>query len=158
VTPARCPSCGAAVPDGAPWCSLCFADLRPAQPVVASHRPVATVATPAPPVPQSVAEPAVIRPNRPGRVPLDDPIAPPAQEPTWPCQACGDRSPISSDTCVHCGSAFLAGADALPSAVLPVVGDLQAMSRGSRLVLALVAALGTTVLFVLLAFVFGKVL
>jgi ribosomal protein L40E len=29
---ARCPQCNAALPHGAPWCSLCHADLRPPPP------------------------------------------------------------------------------------------------------------------------------
>ncbi len=46
-TYARCPECHAALPPGAPWCSLCHADLRPP-----STRIVAP-AQPAPPGPSS---------------------------------------------------------------------------------------------------------
>ncbi|MCA0328401.1 MAG: hypothetical protein LCI03_00695 [Actinobacteria bacterium] len=38
----RCPSCAAAVPNGAAWCSLCHADLRP-KPQPALAAPTSTV-------------------------------------------------------------------------------------------------------------------
>ena len=39
----RCPSCGAAVPTGAAWCSLCHADLRPRREPVAVPIDVTTL-------------------------------------------------------------------------------------------------------------------
>ena len=45
LTPAadlRCPACAAAVRPEAPWCTLCYHDLRPADPVVVA-RPVVVV-------------------------------------------------------------------------------------------------------------------
>jgi hypothetical protein len=55
-TQTRCPSCAAAVPSNAAWCSLCHADLRPAaDPVEVSSTVVAVpsddVAAPAPAAP-----------------------------------------------------------------------------------------------------------
>jgi cobalamin biosynthesis Mg chelatase CobN len=42
----RCPSCGASVPVGAAWCSLCFADLRPAPEPPAAPDPTPEVSAP----------------------------------------------------------------------------------------------------------------
>jgi len=81
--------------------------------------------------------------------PLTQPLvellaAPATPEPTWPCTRCDTPNPLLSTTCSACGSGFLAGLKDTekPLLVLPVVGDLGAMSRGRRLALAaaLVAA------------------
>ncbi len=65
-------------------------------------------------------------------------------EPTWPCTRCDTANPLSASVCSSCGGGFLAGIrdNEKPLLVLPVVGDLGAMSRGRRLglALALVAA------------------
>ncbi|HET6815596.1 MAG TPA: hypothetical protein VFH66_00010 [Mycobacteriales bacterium] len=47
MTTARCPACGAALADGAPWCTLCYTDLR--APAAASERPSAPEADPVAP-------------------------------------------------------------------------------------------------------------
>jgi len=39
----RCPNCGASIPTGAAWCSLCHADLRPAVSVVSPTSSATTV-------------------------------------------------------------------------------------------------------------------
>ncbi len=48
----RCPACAARCARGAPWCTLCFADLRPAV------LPVPPVPVPVPPVPEARPVPA----------------------------------------------------------------------------------------------------
>ena len=57
--PPGCPRCGAHARRGAQWCTLCYADLRPAParsrradpvPVTVPPTPASTPATPAPPV------------------------------------------------------------------------------------------------------------
>ena len=60
-------------------------------------------------------------------------------EPTWPCTACAARNPIAATVCGACGTAFLAqvSAETKVRLVLPVVGDLGAMSRGKRVGVAL---------------------
>lgn len=129
-----CPSCGASLRPDAPWCTLCYADLRP--------KPA-----PAPPV---TAAPATAAYSAPAGDPLTQPLldflgpSVPAQptpgaQPTWPCSRCEARNPFASSQCSVCGGDFLAAvkdADA-PRLVLPLVGDLGAMSRGRRAGLAL---------------------
>lgn len=70
--------------------------------------------------------------------------AAPGTEATWPCTRCDTANPLSAAVCSRCGGGFLAGIrdNEQPLLVLPIVGDLGAMSRGRRLglALALVAA------------------
>lgn len=126
----RCPHCRAATRPGAPWCSLCHADLRPvpaAGPLAApAFDPLTAPAhelglTPAPAQPTAA------------------PAATPSAEPSWPCATCGAANRLTFDACSACGAGFLAGlreADG-PLLELPVVGDLTRLSRAQRLMLAL---------------------
>lgn len=60
TTELRCPRCAAAVPHAAHWCSLCFADLRPAPAPAAAPGPdpaAVAGAGPADPGPAVLAEP-----------------------------------------------------------------------------------------------------
>ena len=54
--PSGCPRCGAHTRLGAQWCTLCYADLRPA-PVRSRQQDPALVAVPATPDSESVSEP-----------------------------------------------------------------------------------------------------
>lgn len=104
----RCPSCGAAVRAGDPWCTLCWADLRP-EPV----RPAS------PDVPASTAPPLAAPPEAVGGLlvatvdPLTAPLpvvlgeappAPPAA--TWPCVECGAQNALDLDACGVCTAPF----------------------------------------------------
>ena len=64
---------------------------------------------------------------------------------TWPCTSCGADNALDADACAGCGLAFLSDlrAGEQPLLVLPVVGDVAAMGRAQRLLLAalVVAAL-----------------
>lgn len=141
-TASRCPHCRASVRPGAPWCTLCHADLRPP-----------------PPEPQPVAA----APRLPAVDPLTAPPAalglptPPGSEPTWPCGSCGAANPIAANACVACGAGFLAGLRETegPLLELPGVGDLTRMSRGQRLGIAFGVVLGFVALTALLSLVFG---
>ena len=139
---AGCPSCGAMLRPDAPWCTLCYADLRPA-PVVA-------------PAPLPASAPVVIVPRASYGAPAVDPltaalstvvgepVGDAAADPVaWPCTACGYANSLERDTCLECGAGFLAAVrDAQrPTLVLPVVGDLTRMSRPRRLGLAAAAVL-----------------
>ena len=136
----RCPHCRAAVRPGAPWCTLCHADLRP----------------PPQPAPEPVVAPSV---------PRVDPLSAPApalglpnrSEPTWPCSTCGAANAISADTCAACGAGFLAGLRESegPLLELPGVGDLTRMSRGQRMLLAFGIVLAFIALTAILGFLFG---
>jgi hypothetical protein len=183
MTGSRCPACGAATPETVPWCSLCFADLRPV--------PAAAVPAPRPAAPESVP-PAV-----PGRAddppdPLTAPIStlldPPADvvgpavvattptagetapaalpgvvdsivaDATWPCSRCGAQVALLLDACEECGAGFLTGAVAPPTMSLPLVGDVAALSKVQRFGLAAGLAVGLVVVFIALATIGGAVL
>ena len=129
-----CPSCGAALRPDAPWCTLCYADLRPAPPPEPLPDPE--------PVPTAV--PATASYRAPAADPLTQPLvdllpergtANPSDEVTWPCADCGTRNPLSASVCTGCGAGFLAAVaeQGRPSLVLPVIGDLSRLSRGQRL-------------------------
>ena len=144
----RCPHCRAAVRPGAPWCTLCHADLRPPPP----HAPEPVVA----PVAPVVVAPA----------PVLDPLTAPAaalglkaragDEPTWPCTTCGASNAITNDACVACGAGFLAGLRESegPLLELPGVGDLTRMSRGQRMMIAFGVVLAVIALVALLGLLF----
>lgn len=127
-TESRCPHCRASVRPGAPWCTLCHADLRPApEPVAAVAEPVAPVAPAVRPVDPLTAPAAALG------LP-----APPGAEPTWPCTTCGAANPLAANACTACGAGFLAGLRDTESPLLeiPGVGDLTKMSRAQRLGIA----------------------
>ncbi len=115
-----CSACGAALRPGAPWCTLCYADLRPAP----EPDPVPTIGAYAEPAPDplTVSQPPV------GTDPLG---------PTWPCSRCGGRNALTLDACTACGASFLAAVrDDGVALVVPGIGDLMTMSRAKRLGLA----------------------
>ena len=138
----RCPSCGAAVRFGDPWCTLCYADLRPPAP-------------PEPAEPTSPPPPAYTPAPPRGPDPLTAPlhaVTSPVTGPSWPCSSCGTINPMADDVCSACGQHFLAGArDDTPLLDLPVVGDLTKLSRGHRFAIAA----GFVLALVLLTFLVG---
>jgi hypothetical protein len=145
-TATRCPHCSASVRPGAPWCTLCHADLRPAP-------------APAPvPVPQPVA---VVAPPPPAYDPLTAPPAtlglPHRTEPTWPCSTCGATNVLAADACAACGAGFLSGLREAegPLLELPGVGDLTRMSRGQRMLVAFGVVLAVIALVALLGLLFS---
>lgn len=146
----RCPACAAALRPGAPWCTLCYADLRPA------------VLAPEPVVARTAASPVA------GFDPLTAPAealglpAPVAATPesattSWPCTACEASNPYSVSVCGACGTAFLGGLREAegPLLEIPGVGDLTKLSRGQRLGLAAGVVLAISVLTALVGLVFG---
>lgn len=118
---AACSSCGAALRGDAPWCTLCYADLRP----------------------QGLAELSVSVPHLPRTTGLGTGEQGPLAR-SWPCSRCGSPNPLERDSCSACGAGFLAAVrdDQAALLVLPGIGDLAAMGRGKRFALAagLVAA------------------
>ncbi|MGB8652723.1 MAG: hypothetical protein WCD35_18900 [Mycobacteriales bacterium] len=145
---AACPACGASLRPDAPWCTLCYADLRPKPapephpPVPGTPPPTAAYGVPAgdpltqplldflPPVTPSVTTPLA--------APVLTPDAP-AGAATWPCTRCATANPLSAPVCGACGAPFLAALkdQAKPLLVLPLVGDLGRLSRGQRFGVAL---------------------
>ena len=148
TAPAACPKCGASVRPDAPWCTLCYADLRPKPP---EPEPVAA------PPPAPVAPPAPDPLTDPLTGPLPGPLPPVVSTgPTWPCAACGAANPMDLDTCAACGAGFLSGArDESPLLELPVVGDITQMPRWQRFVLAGGVVLVFVVLTLLVGFLLG---
>jgi len=135
----RCPSCSAQVRAGSPWCTLCYADLRPQPVAVASADPAHGTATeparePEPSyagaggsfdpltAPLSMIEGALLQhqPNvmaalTPAPVqppaPTDTAAAAPAKQPAgWPCSRCSTLVSFDDMACTTCGTPFLAGA------------------------------------------------
>jgi hypothetical protein len=120
VTGDRCPHCSAALPAAATWCSLCYADLRPAPSPDPLTAPIGVlVGAELPLAPAAVAA---------GVDPLNAPLdvlvgaVPPAPgagagaatEPdrpraTWPCARCQGRTPIEETACAGCGAPFGTG-------------------------------------------------
>lgn len=175
MTTDRCPGCHAAVTPGAPWCTLCYTDLRtPApEPQPAQPQPepqpepepqpalysAAMAAAPQPTGVQSTAvqSTAVLPPDP----ILDAPIiqaAPIARRGLagWPC-SCGTVVPMADDVCGNCGRSFLP-TDGMPSVSLPGIGDVSTMDRGQKIVVTVMIALVVTGLFTALAFIAGSVL
>jgi hypothetical protein len=147
----RCPSCGAVVRFGDPWCTLCYTDLRPPAP-------------PPDPEPEPEQQPGL--PTAPAYPPLagPDPLTAPLEVvpgavsgPTWPCTRCGAINPMARDTCAACGLSFLSGVRELdpPLLELPVVGDIAKLNRGMRLALAAGVVMVVVMLTLLLGLLFG---
>ncbi|MCY7366052.1 MAG: hypothetical protein LH469_12185 [Frankiaceae bacterium] len=148
----RCPHCRAAARPGAPWCTLCHADLRP----------------PPPPAPEPEPAPVLVIPptasyGAPALDPLTEPAAAPGlpapadADPTWPCATCGARNPLAVNACGACGAGFLAGLREAegPLLELPGVGDLTRLSRGQRMGLAFGVVLAVVALTALLGLLLG---
>ena len=152
TSPAACPACGAAVRPESPWCTLCYADLRPK----AEPEPEPLPEAQPQPEPQPLPVPAQPAPD-----PLSDPLAPPlvptpAPAATWPCTTCGAANAMERDTCAGCGAGFLAAArNDAPLLELPVVGDITRLSRGMRFALAGGVALAFLLLIVLVTVLLG---
>jgi hypothetical protein len=153
LTAVTCPACSAALRPGAPWCTLCYADLRPPepQPEVQSEPEPETQQQPSP------IDVVLTGTGWPGAQPAGQPTAwssappPVAQQATgWPCATCDAVNDLDLATCEGCGAPFLAAlvADA-PALVLPGVGDVTRLSPPQRyalvgavvLVIALLTAL-----------------
>jgi hypothetical protein len=160
-TVTRCPACAATVRQGAPWCTLCYADLRPAP----EPDPEPDAEPDPEPVPAAAPQLAVDPLTAPlealslsGRhavPPADAPVVGAASQ--WPCTACGAQNALTESVCAACGTGFLAGLrdEEGPLLVVPGVGDLAALSRAQRLALAAGVALLISVLTALLALLTG---
>jgi len=94
-TDVRCPQCAALVRAGSQWCTLCFADLRPA----------------AAPVPVAVLEPSHAGARQIGATATADPEVKAAG---WPCTHCEAIVSFDEPTCPTCGAGFLEGARGEP--------------------------------------------
>lgn len=148
----RCPACAAAVRPGDPWCTLCYADLRPRapEPLVAaggvSERhdelsaplvPEGPVAAPLPVAPEPAVDPS-------------DPLGLRPPLPRWTCPSCAATPTFDELVCPTCGHALLSdGEPALPSLI---TGD----GKNARLTIMLGGAAGLTVVLLLLFWLVGS--
>jgi hypothetical protein len=118
---ARCPRCAALVRPGSPWCTLCYADVRPRQ----QPPPPPSASAGTDPLDPLTAPLALLdRVDREGDRAVE---AAPAAAPTsatgpagWPCLRCGATVPLDDGTCTSCGAGFLEGTLAAD----PVLGRL----------------------------------
>lgn len=172
AAPGRGPRCAAALPADAQWCGLCWADLRPPPPPPPAAPP-AYGAAPGAGAPALRAAPAAY--GDPLTSPLEHlqpsgPAAPsplaatgpgavtragadPGAAPAWPCTRCGAANPLEADACLACSAPFLAAErrGARGVLVLPLVGDVMALGRSQRLLLATAVAIAIIALTALLA-------
>jgi hypothetical protein len=189
MTGSRCPACGAATPETVPWCSLCYADLRPvpAAAVPATHDDASADVPPAPPAapaavgeasPDPLTAPISTLLSPPAELPAPAAVGPPAAEAelpadaealpgvvdpqlaaaTWPCARCGAAVPLLLDACNECGAGFLTGAIPPATMSLPIVGDVQRLSKVQRFALATGLAVAIVAVFLALATIGGAVL
>jgi hypothetical protein len=128
------------------WCTLCFAVLKDASdevhdaPVEELTTPVQDISARFDPLGAPLDQVVALEPEGRHVAPTHVP-APVDAEPTWPCTVCGVANALSLTACADCGSAFLAAAADSRGVTLPLVGDLNALSRTQRLVGAVVLVL-----------------
>lgn len=133
----HCPQCRGAVRPGAPWCTQCWTDLRPAP--VAAREPEPQPSPPVAPRPSGEQD------------------APAATRPGWPCSACGGVNALELDACAACGTPLFASlrAGEEPLLVVPGLGDITRLSRAQRLAAATAVAVGFALLVLLVGLLFG---
>lgn len=171
----RCPQCSARVSADAEWCTLCYASLRVAAPPAPVEPDLSAWPRDLPgsePAPQAAYDPLTsplaalgvpATPMAPTSYGVDTatpavPAAPaPAQPPapSWPCRNCGESVSLDLDSCVRCGTRFLAGAD--DDLRLPVVGKVTDMDPAVRGWIMVGGALGITALLIGLSLLVGLV-
>jgi hypothetical protein len=122
VDSVHCPACGAAVRAKESWCSLCYQDLRPQEPLVATSK------SGLPAIASNLIEVDSTAPRAINIAGIPRPSSPSAQESldfgdgfpvgdaeldrddvekAWPC-SCGNAVAFDIDTCPECGNGFLA--------------------------------------------------
>ena len=158
----RCPSCAATLRPDAPWCTLCYADLRPTPTPTPTPTPAqarASALAPPPPPARLAPIPAAYAglDLDPLTAPLDALTGQSAPVASWPCATCGAANDLTHSACAGCGAGFLAGLREAegPLLELPVVGDLGALSRAQRLGLAAGVVLAVIALVALLGVLFS---
>ncbi len=173
AAPDRCPRCAALVRPGSQWCTLCYADLRPAppEPPAAPVAPEAAVAPAAPAhaaasselfdpltAPLALLERGVAGPV--SSQPPSSQIQTPESQPQvgWPCATCGATVPLDEPNCTSCGAGFLEGT--MPAD--PVLGRLSGGSRNgvsnqTKLLIMVGGSLGLLVLILGAMYIVGTI-
>ena len=169
MTTARCPACGASVLDGAPWCTLCYHDLRAPAAPPANAAEVVPAQPPAVEAPAQGGRHAAVASPPASSVDLLDPqldapvstAAHAARGPaTWPCLTCGASVALEHDACTQCGTPFLAGADPVAAVDIPLVGPVRplSVSKSSRVWLMFGGAFAVCVVLTVVLTLLGLLL
>ena len=160
---ARCPRCGAHVRADAPWCTLCYADLRPAP------APVAVVAAPAATAAEELAalayDPltaplALVEAGGHGHVSsgsLTETAESAASEKVtgWPCTRCGAVVSFDESACSSCGTEFLAGAAGEPDFVQRIAAG--GISTGKQVMIIAGGTVGLVALLLIVLLIAGAI-
>jgi len=150
--------------DGAPWCTLCYTNLRAPAVAPASvaevtiPQPSGVHAAPSAPPSSAATSLDLLDPQ------LDLPVATAAAArrgpATWPCATCGASVDLDQDACAECGSPFLAGVDPAPALAIPLVGPIRplAVSKSSKIWLVVGGAFAVCVLLMVMLSLVGMLL
>jgi RNA polymerase subunit RPABC4/transcription elongation factor Spt4 len=164
---ARCPHCAALVHGDSAWCSLCYADLRPApQPsALPAPQPSALPAPQQPVPPQTGAFDPLTAPlgllagvagSEPAVAAVATAESATASSEAWPCLHCGVRVPLEENACPSCGTGFLEGA--IPGeATLGRLGNAAA-SKQTKAFIMIGGSVGLLGVLLALMYVLGAVL
>jgi hypothetical protein len=115
----RCPRCGAFARAESQWCTLCYADLRPAPEPVAVAVPVGAAGSATADIDPLTAPLDVVVRGR-HAAPLADPSGEAAgstPDKGWPCASCDTVVSFDDSVCPTCGTGFLDGARGEPDLV-----------------------------------------
>jgi len=185
VSTQRCPSCAATVPEGADWCSLCYAVLRqpalvtvPSSPGLGSGDPAGRNAETGLATIDPLTGPLALLDPTPGEstarirsaaaptAPLA-PAAPtgaaglePGPEPevaNWPCLGCGELVSFDLDVCPGCARPFLAMEPGYVQVGGRRLPDLRGISDANKIMLMIGGMLCCTAVLVALFYIVGSV-
>jgi hypothetical protein len=146
---------------GAPWCTLCYADLRPSSeptaPELTAPEPADLEPAVYPPAAAPAAQlPVTTRPFDPLTAPIGAIEGPPpdsaaASVAAWPCHRCGEQVPFDDGVCRSCGAVFLDGA----SEADPVLRRFGAVSPQAKAVIMLGGSAAMAAIFLGLMYLLG---
>lgn len=160
----RCPRCGAHVRADAPWCTLCYADLRPAP------KPVAmAAASPASAAAEELAalayDPltaplALVEAGGHGQVSGGTPTetaesAASEKVSGWPCTRCDTVVSFDESVCSSCGTGFLDGAAGEPDFVQRI--GAGGISTGKQVMIIAGGTVGLVALLLIVLFIAGAI-
>jgi len=175
----RCPRCAALVRHGSQWCTLCYADLRPA-PV---PPPLQAVSPPASGTVAGVVNDIATRGATAGEAfdPLTAPLAllervsgeplsdrasydeSPAESPAvtktayWPCLRCGANVTIEESACTSCGAGFLESAADPAVAIRGFSFGSEGPSKQTKVLIMVGGSFGLLIVLLGLMYLVGTV-
>jgi Zn finger protein HypA/HybF involved in hydrogenase expression len=155
-TDGRCPRCGAHVRSDAPWCTLCYADLRPAPasaPAAVASVPVSSVpagADQALPFDPLTAPLALIEAGANGEL-----LTAPEKVTGWPCTRCASVVSFDESACPACGTGFLDGASGEPDFAQRI--GRRGISTGAQVMIIAGGSVALIALITALLFIAGAI-